>query len=336
MTASSTRERDSRMARLAARQAGAFSRAQALALGFTDPSIRRRLRAGVWVRTHPGVYGLAGVPPTWHGEVWAAFLAVGPMAAVTHETSLMVHASEHVPPRPITLTVPHGGHPRVRGAFVHQIDDLHPAHVVTVDGLPVSTAARAMVEVAATLGPRHLGRVLDDLVFDKRTQYPEVAARLAEVARPGKPGVAKLAAILDERSDEAVPAGSELERAMLSALVGGGLPAPQPQMALPGVGAVEGLVDAAYPECRLILEADGRRWHTRVRDLARDHARDNQAARAGWQTLRFLHEAIRHDPDGVCATVADVREVRLPRLTRGDVGAGTGSGLAARALIPRR
>jgi hypothetical protein len=279
---------------------------------------------------------LAGVPPTWHGEVWAALLAVGPMATVTHETALRVHGSEHVAPRPVTLTVPHGGHPRVRGAFVHQIDDLRPAHVATVDGLPVSTAARAVVEVAATLGPRQLGRVLDDLIFDKRTQYPEVAARLAEVARPGKPGIAKLAAVLDERSDEAVPAGSELERAMFSALVGGGLPTPRPQVALPGVGAVEGLVDAAYPECRLILEADGRRWHTRVRDLAQDHARDNQAARAGWQTLRFLYEAIRHDPDGVCATVADVRAVRLPRPTIAGVAPGAGRGLAARAMVPRQ
>ncbi|HEX6420340.1 MAG TPA: type IV toxin-antitoxin system AbiEi family antitoxin domain-containing protein [Acidimicrobiales bacterium] len=336
MTASSTRLRDSRIARLAARQAGAFSRAQALAIGFTDPSIGRRLRSGVWVRAHPGVYQPAGVPPMWVGEVWAAFLAVGPMATVTHETSLRVHGSDHVRPRPVILTVPHGGHPRVRGAFVHQIDDLRPAHVTTVDGLPVSTAARAVVEVAATLGSRQLGRVLDDLVFDKRTQYPEVAVRLAEVARPGKPGVAKLAAVLDERSDEAVPPGSELERAMFAALVGGGLPAPQPQVALPGVGPLQGLVDAAYPEAKLILEADGRRWHTRVRDLARDHARDCQAARAGWQTLRFAYEHINYDPEGVCATVADVLAVRLPRPATAGVGGRAAGGLAARTSIVRQ
>jgi very-short-patch-repair endonuclease len=99
---------------------------------------------------------------------------------------------------------------------------------------------------------------------------------------------------------------------MLAALAAGGLPPPVRQMALPGAGAVEGLVDAAYAECRLILEADGRRWHTRVRDLSRDHARDAEAARAGWQTLRFLHETITRHPEEDCMVVADVRAARMP------------------------
>src|SRR4029450_10710551 len=107
-----------------------------------------------------------------------------------------------------------------------------------------------------------------------------------------------------------VPAQSELESALFAALAGGGLPDPQRQRALPGVGALPGLVDAASPDCRLILEADGRRWHTRVADLRRDHERDAEAARAGWQTLRFLYEQVVHHPADVCAVVADVRAVR--------------------------
>ena len=69
---------------------------------------------------------------------------------------------------------------------------------------------------------------------------------------------------------------------------------------------------------RVILEADGRRWHTRIRDLAEDHVRDAEAARVGWETLRFVYEQIAEEPEEVCATVADVRAVRLglldPRL----------------------
>ena len=73
---------------------------------------------------------------------------------------------------------------------------------------------------------------------------------------------------------------------------------------------MSGLVDAAYCDVRLILEADGRRWHTRIRDLRRDHLRDAEAARVGWQTLRFLYEEIVGDPGNVAATVADVRLAR--------------------------
>jgi Protein of unknown function (DUF559) len=94
--------------------------------------------------------------------------------------------------------------------------------------------------------------------------------------------------------------------------VGAGLPPPVQQMPVPGHRPSHGLVDAAYPHARLILEADGRRWHTRVQDLRRDHERDSQAARAGWQTLRFVYEQIVHAPDEVAAVVADVIAVRSP------------------------
>jgi hypothetical protein len=301
---------DARAARLAQRQAAHLSRAQAHALGFSDSSIKRRLRSGRWERVHPGVYRLAGAPETWLGVTWAALLAAGPSANITHETAVRLSGSPHVGPVPVTLTVPHGGHHRIEGAVVHQIDDLRPHHVRAIQGLPASEPARAVVEVAATLPARRVGRVLDDLVFDRRTTLADVSTRLAEVARPGKPGVVPLARLLDERDERRVPAGSALEDALIAALVAGGLPMPEQQRSLPSTGAVEGVVDAAYPDCRLILEADGRRWHTRVRDLARDHARDAEAARVGWQTLRFLYEEITQDPDAVCATVRDVRAVR--------------------------
>ena len=87
---------------------------------------------------------------------------------------------------------------------------------------------------------------------------------------PGKPGFAALAAVLDERSEASVPGDSELERALFAALLGAGLPRPEAQRTLPGTGAVTGVVDAAYPDCRLILEADGRRSLARVTDLRRD------------------------------------------------------------------
>src|SRR5690606_17621368 len=145
---------DALITRPAVRQCGVFSRAQALAVGMTDSSILRRLRSGRWLTLHPGVYLLAGVPPTWHTEIWAALLAAGRSASVTHETALRLAGSPHIAPRPITLTVPHGAHPRVAGAVVHQIDDLRPHHLTVIEGLPASRPARAVVEVAATLGHR--------------------------------------------------------------------------------------------------------------------------------------------------------------------------------------
>jgi hypothetical protein len=312
---------DNRIGLLASRQASAFSREQVLTAGASDPMIARRLRSGRWTRAHPGVYVLTGSSPSWIQDVWCTWLAAGPRATVTHESALRLHGVERAAPRLITLTVPHGGHARVAGAIVHQIDDLAPMHTSSMNGLPVSRAARAVVEVAATVGERRLGDIVDDVLWGRRASLLQVSACLRQVARPGKPGIAKLARVLDARSDGPAPAGSDLERSMFGALAAGGLPAPARQTPLPGRGVAEGLVDASYGDARVILEADGRRWHTRIRDLAKDHVRDAEAARVGWQTLRFGYEQIVDEPEEVCATVADVRAVRLglldPRLRSG-------------------
>jgi very-short-patch-repair endonuclease len=301
---------DGRVAQLASRQCGTLARSQALALGVSDATISRRLRAGRWARAFSGVYVVMAVPPSWRQDVWCAYLGCRPTAVVTHETALRLHGIGGFPAKPITLTVPHGGHARLPGVFVHQIDDLRPHRVVTMAGLPVSTAERALVEVAATTGRRRLGDLVDDVIATKRGRCAGVAACLREVARPGKPGVQKLAQVLDERGDGYVPPQSELERALFAALAMGGLPPPVRQFRLPGRGAIDGLVDAAYTDVRVLIEVDGRRWHTRIRDLKRDHQRDTEAARAGWLTLRFVYEQVVHEPAALCAAVADVRNIR--------------------------
>ena len=220
-----------------------------------------------------------------------------------------------MPRYPLTFTLARGGNRHMAAAVLHQIDDLRPHHVDDVDGLPVSTSARAIVEMAATVGPRRLGHLVD-LATDRLTSLTRISACAAELARPGKPGITRLGAVLDARGPGHVPPQSVLESGLLSALAGGGLAPPVRQFPLPGRGALDGLVDAAYPDVRLILEADGRRWHTRIRDLRRAHLRDAEAARAGWQALRFLYEEITAYPHELAATVADVRRIRAAQLGR--------------------
>jgi very-short-patch-repair endonuclease len=298
---------------LAAAQCGVFARAQVLAFGGSNSLVKRRLASGAWEARHPGVYAISAVPTSWHQDVWAALLAIGPRATVSHETALRLHGlgDDLVPSRPLTYTIPHGGHARVAGATVHQIDDLAPVDVGVVATLPSSRPHRAVVEVAATVGRRRLGHIVDELLVTRRTSHEAIAACLARVIRPGKPGVIALGDVLDERGDGYFADASELERALFTALESAGLQLPRRQAPLPGRGALEGLVDAAYGDARVIIEADGRRWHTRVRDLKRDHQRDAEAARVGWQTLRFLYEEIMGDPGNVCAVIRDVCAVRM-------------------------
>jgi very-short-patch-repair endonuclease len=304
---------DARGTALAAGQGGVISRAQAQACGLTRRMIDHRVRSGRWQRLHQGVYAVAGVPQSWLSAVWAATLAAGPDSVVSHETALLLHGvSDRMLPRlPIKLVGPHGAHVRVAGAVVHQSRDVSAIPAMRHrSGLVVTTPARAIVDVAATVGVRHLGLLVDEVVVARLASLVQISCCLRDVARRGRPGVRALGGVLDDRRSGYVPPNSELERKMFAVLSAGGLPEPQRQVPLPGRGAVEGLVDAAYPDVKLVIEADGRRWHTRARDIARDHERDAEAARAGWLALRLLYEQIVGDPEGTCATVRDVRQAR--------------------------
>jgi hypothetical protein len=313
------RDRDARLAVVAGRQRGAFTFAQALAAGYPRRTIKRRIDSGAWSRRFPGVYGFGGAERTHLGDIWSSVLAVGPAAVVTHETAALIHGAERLPTSPITLTVPHGGHARLPGLVVHQVDDLVPSDICRRNGLMVSRAARVVVELGATQPVTVIGRVTDDLIRMNRTTCRDIGLVFARVARPGKPGMQHVARILDERGAGYVPPGSELERSLLAALAAGGLAAPERQLRLPGhdgVRGIRGLVDCAYPDAQLLIEADGRRWHGRLEAARRDRERDAQAARVGWQTLRFVHEQIVGDPAEVCAVVRETRAVRLDLLRR--------------------
>lgn len=306
--------REARLALVARRQQGVFSRRQAIETGFSTSTIGRRCQTGEWVRVHPGVYRLGGVELTWRASIHAAALAVGPTAVVTHETAALLHGAERLPAAPLTLTAPHGTHHRVEGAFVHQIDDLRPHHLRRIDGLVVSSPARAVVELGATRGEALVGRVADDVVRSGATTYAAIGTVLHELTRPGKPGILTVARVLDERGDGHVPPQSELEALLFEVLAAGGLPAPVRQLPLPGRGRVGGIADGGYLDARIVLEADGRRWHLRVEAARRDRERDAQVVAAGWVPLRFVHEQLVSDPAGVCAIVAETRERRLALL----------------------
>ena len=301
---------------VAGRQGGAFSFRQAVEVGFSKATVARRVRAGVWVRLHSGVYTFAGAVPSRTLDLWAAVLASGRDSVVSHESAALLHGAEGLAANPITLTAPHGHHQALTGVVVHQIDDLSVRHRTAIDRLPVSSPARTVVELGATQPGAVIGRVADDLVRSGRTCYGAIERVLAELNRPGKPGIARVAEVLDERGDGHVPPASELERLMFDTLEAGGLPAPVRQLPLPGRGPIKGIVDGGYLDAQMLLEADGRRWHMRVEAARRDRDRDAQAARAGYVTLRFVHEQLRDDPAGVCETVAETREIRLRQLGR--------------------
>ena len=311
---------DRLVAWLSSLQCGVFSRSQVLGLGGDDGLIRRRLQQGRWDRVAPGVYRLPGALETWRQRLWVARLAVDLFAVVSHESAAALHQWPGFPEGPVSLLVAHGSHPRVAGAVIHQTRDLWLVDTEVVDQLIVTTPPRTLLDLSGS-GTRfsRLVAAVDHGLTHRQLTYAAIQAEMAEQARRGKPGLRLLAKVLDSRVGEAVPQ-SELERKHFALYDRFGGPRPVPQWPYPGREQVNGCADAGFPDALLAVETDGRKWHTRVADLKRDHHRDAEAARHGVQVLRLLHEDVVGDPQGTWNLVQETRRTRLAQLSRATGG----------------
>lgn len=299
----------------AADQGGAIARPQLVDLGMSPSAIDRRRHSGLLVTLHPGVYGVGGAPATVDQRRWAALLAVGTAATLSFETAARVHQLATVSAEgPVVCTVPHSGSQHLHGVVVHQIDDLDESDVLRIEGMPITSVRRTIVDLAAIWRLGRMALVLDDAVAARKTSIVEVGACLRSVARRGKPGVRLLTTLLDERGPGTAPPESVLERSFFSLLERHRLPRPVRQHPLPRLDGGSGRVDAAWPALRLIVEIDGRRWHQRVADLRRDRDRDLQAAAKGWLIVRLLHEHIVDAPDETVRELTAVIAARTRQL----------------------
>lgn len=288
---------------LASRQYGSFSRRQVLAAGLRDDLVKRRLAAGRWLRLAPGVYGLPGWPPSWMRSLWVAHLDVGAGSVVSHEAAAALHGLTPFGPGPLVLTVRHGSPPRCGDPEVHQSRDLVPAHVTRFHGLPVTTVPRTLVDLAAVTRPGRLAVALDDACLSRRCGLQEVQDLYDELRRPGKQGMRRLGQVLAARGPGYTPPNSVLERRLLRLLERGGLPRPVLQASFPWRPSSPHRVDGLYPSGRVIVECDGRRWHSRMESMAEDRRRDRDAQLHGYRVYRFVWEDITKDPEMVCSTL---------------------------------
>jgi hypothetical protein len=282
---------------LAERQCSVFARWQVLAAGGSDPLTRRRLVAGRWIQPDHAVYGFPGRAPSYRRSLWIALLGVGPHAVVSHWAAGAIHGLAGFPPTRFTLVVPHGSYGRTSIAVVHRT--CAPPVPVIVDGFPVTSVERTLVDLGKVVGPRRLGTALDDAVVTGKCRLAAVQRTFLDLARSGRKGITTMRMVLDARGEAYVPPRSELERLLDGVLAT--IPVEVTHEApLPGREWSNERVDRiVHAPRRLIVEADGRKWHARMEAMARDHERDRDNLRAGYPTVRYCWDELRHHRQSV-------------------------------------
>jgi very-short-patch-repair endonuclease len=289
---------------LARSQHGVFSRRQALLAGVSPSQIGRRVRSDVWLRLAPGVYALPGNPPTWRRQLKAAELSLAG-AAICGRPACALRGLTGFKPGRAEIVVPPGASTRSPLAVVRRY---HVDRVSTVDGIRVVTAAQALVDAAPTVSDGHLRRALDDMVVGDPVVLDEVRARYLAARR--RRGLSRLARLLGELGDGYVPTESELETVLRSVAGLAALPQVEWQAPLPWAPGGRHRVDGLVPAWGVILEADGRRWHTRIADFDRDHDRDLVALRHGLVVARFTWAQLTGRPDECVEVLLDIGRAR--------------------------
>lgn len=277
---------------LADRQHGTVDRRQLLALGFSRHQIARMLASGLLVPLHRGVYGVGRRKLTRSGRWMAAVLAAGEGAVLSHRSAAALFGLR-VGERRIEVTAPNGR--RRDGLVIHRAE-LPPDEVTTRDGVPATTAARTLLDLAAVEPPLTVERALHEAERLRLTDATPLAALLARY--PRRPGVPALNVIVATQAIGRDVTDSELEDAFLALLDRHRLPRPQLNRWLQ-IGTDWIRADAVYPQQRLIVELDGRGSHETTRAFHADRRRDRRLQALGWQVIRLTWRDIHLDEQGV-------------------------------------
>jgi very-short-patch-repair endonuclease len=300
------------------RQHGVVARAQALAAGVSRGAIRGSLAAGRWQRIYPGVYATFSGPIPRLARLWAAVLAAGPGAILSHQSAaelIGLLEGPRTPARPapargldespIHLTVPHGRKVvAVPGVVVHRsrnIDEIrHPSREppqtrVEETVLDLAETARGLEEAYGFLAravnarlttPDHLLHAMGRRrrMRDRRL----LREGLGDIAA-GCRSVLELSYLRDVERAHGLPAG---ERDVRVARVDRGT-------------RRRNYLDVRYRAYRVLVELDGEAAHP-YHQRFRDRNRDNAAVVAGNTPLRYGTADVAERPCAIALEVAAV------------------------------
>lgn len=293
---------DVRIARIADSQHGVIALAQLAAEGLAPGAVRMRAAAGRLHRVHSGVYAVGRARLGSGGRRMAAVLACGERAVVSHLTAADQLGLVRSASATLHVTVPARSGRRRPGIVIHRSSTLVRADRIEVDGIPCTSAARTLLDLADTLGPRQLARAVEEAERLKAIDLSALAKLIRRSA--GRAAAPRLEAALRDYTDPA-PTRGELERAAHALFMRAGLPIPRCNTPVPTAeGPLE--VDFLWADRRLIVEADSYAWHSSRRAFEWDRRRDQVLRAEGWTVLRVTWRQIKRDANAVIGTLRAV------------------------------
>ncbi len=294
-----------RLTTTATGQHGAFTKKQAIEAGFTDAQLRSRVQSGSLERSGVKTFRSPLTPRSQIGDLTTLVLDIGEPCWVSGPTlGALWEFDSFKLCRPFHVTVQRGRSMHRSGAIIHTTESIPLIDRGRIDGLPVLSATRAIIDLARTESAERLTTALDSALRDGLTSEEFMHDRIAALRGSGRYGIPRLLDVIDG-AELSRGGHSWLERRFLELIGDAGLPRPNTQQILTRTRSRTVRVDCCFVDVPLVVELLGYRWHRTKDQMARDAERINALQLAGFFVMQFTYEQIALQPNLV---VADVRE----------------------------
>jgi hypothetical protein len=279
--------RDVRLLELLERQWNRASLAQMEALGYTRLDVNRRVAGGRLRAVHEAVFAGRPFLDDLRGT-WMAATLTAPESYLSHASSAALHGFWDRRRQLETITRPGSGGPRrLDGLFVYRSLTLAD-NTTSVDGIPTTTADRAIIEMAPYLNPGGLGRAIREALRTETT----TSARLSRAVDRhfARRGTRRVLLALGRYAG--VPVARARSGAEIQALIVlRDAPCATPRLNHKVAGEE---ADLSWPDERLIIEVDGGPFH---QDVGEDARKESAWRAAGWTVLRLPSDAVYDAPE---------------------------------------
>ena len=231
----------------------------------------------------------------------AAVLACGPDAVLSHRSAAYLWGLVDTWEEPIDVTAPNRRGRSPEGVAAHRDGSLQPIDKTTVYGVPCTSVARTVLDFAGVAPEWEVRKVVAQGEVLGILDQPKLRALLKRSRR--RRGVARLRLILDTIHPQTKKTRSELERRFLEMCARQAVPDPEVNVWLAAPDGRRYQADFLWRDCRLIVEADSRRFHDTDSAFVSDRKRQQQLELAGWRVSRCTWEEVEREPRRLAVTV---------------------------------
>jgi very-short-patch-repair endonuclease len=245
---------------------------------------------------HYGVY-LVGPLESPHARAMAAVLATD--GIVSSYPAAVLWDWRQPREGPIEVIVPRKlrTRPDIR---IHQAT-LHPQDITRRHGIPTTSAARTLLDLAATEPTAELERALNEAGLQRRISPHSLNEQFSRYPRHRGTAALKKATTTEPRLTR-----SDLERIALGLIRRARLPEPETNVRVEGHE-----VDLLWRDHDLIVEIDSWAFHSMRRSFEHDRRRDQRLTTAGYRVIRITDRQLTDERELVVATLT--RALALPR-----------------------